>query len=144
MRPHPSEVVAGIRSTLREVIAPELSSDHARTRLDEIRSVLAQIDWDEAGFLLAGRNARLAAALGAFAAWAAGDGARAAHFHEASAAVTAALEAPAEQTYRAHAEWSTRLDTAAEALVEPLSEWLAHHRDDDSAARARDALLAAL
>ncbi|MFI7195158.1 hypothetical protein ACIBQ0_35975 [Nocardia nova] len=60
MRPRPSEVVAGIRSILAETIGPELSSEHARSRLAEIRAVLAQIDWDNVGFALTARSAELA------------------------------------------------------------------------------------
>ncbi|WP_216892261.1 hypothetical protein [Nocardia alni] len=65
MRPSPSEVVAGIRAILAETIAPELTSEHARSRLAEIRAVLAQIDWDDAGFTLASRSDELARCLGA-------------------------------------------------------------------------------
>jgi hypothetical protein len=60
MRPRPSEVVSGIRSVLAETIGPELGSEHARARLAEIRAVLAQIDWDDAGFALLARSVELA------------------------------------------------------------------------------------
>ncbi|NKY87618.1 hypothetical protein [Nocardia veterana] len=60
MRPRPSEVVAGIRSILADTIGPELTSEHARSRLAEIRAVLAQIDWDNVGFALVVRSAELA------------------------------------------------------------------------------------
>ncbi|MCR5980595.1 hypothetical protein GDN83_23200 [Gordonia jinghuaiqii] len=63
MRPQPSEIISGIRAILDDTIAPELTSDHARSRLIEIRAVLAQIDWDNAGFELVARADSLAAGL---------------------------------------------------------------------------------
>ncbi|MGQ4615537.1 hypothetical protein [Nocardia sp. R7R-8] len=58
MRPRPSEVIAGVRAILAETIAPELTSEHAKARLAEIRAVLAQIDWDNRGFdLITGTEA---------------------------------------------------------------------------------------
>lgn len=63
MRPRPSETIAGIRAILDETIAPELTSEHARARLSEIRSVLAAIDWDNIGFELVRRSCALAKAL---------------------------------------------------------------------------------
>ncbi|MFN2538767.1 MAG: hypothetical protein ABR549_11580 [Mycobacteriales bacterium] len=62
-RPSPQEVVDGIRRTLDDVIAPELTSEHARQRLAEVRAVLAQLDWNDAGLQLAQRTARLRALL---------------------------------------------------------------------------------
>lgn len=59
MRPRPSEIVTGVRAILKDVIGPELSSEHAKSRLSEVRAVLAQVDWDNAGFALAARNAAL-------------------------------------------------------------------------------------
>lgn len=69
MRPLPSEVISGIRALLAETIAPELSSEHARSRLQEVRAVLAQIDWDNAGFDLAHRCDVLGDALRAAERW---------------------------------------------------------------------------
>ncbi|MDH3015647.1 MULTISPECIES: hypothetical protein [Gordonia] len=63
MRPRPSEIIAGIRTVLKDTVAPSCSGEHARARLDEIRAVLAQVDWDNAGFELAQRTDRLEVAL---------------------------------------------------------------------------------
>lgn len=63
MRPLPSEIIAGVRAILAETIAPELTTEHARSRLAEIRAVLAQIDWDNSGFELISRTERLSGAL---------------------------------------------------------------------------------
>jgi hypothetical protein len=48
MRPTPSETISGVRRILKEVIEPDLQTEYARTRLREIRAVLAQVDWDDA------------------------------------------------------------------------------------------------
>ncbi|MGQ4599642.1 hypothetical protein [Nocardia sp. R6R-6] len=63
MRPLPSEIIAGVRAVLAETIAPELTTEHARSRLAEIRAVLAQIDWDNSGFELISQTERLSGAL---------------------------------------------------------------------------------
>lgn len=52
MRPTPAETIAGIRRILRDVVEPEVGSDYARSRLREVRAVLAQIDWDDAALRL--------------------------------------------------------------------------------------------
>lgn len=59
MRPAPQEVIDGVRRVLRDVVEPEISSDHARQRLQEVRAVLAQVDWNDAGLRLASRTAEL-------------------------------------------------------------------------------------
>jgi hypothetical protein len=69
MRPKPSELIAGIRAILADTIAPGLTDDHARSRLDEIRAVLAQVDWDDSAFALKARTSTLALRLKAADAW---------------------------------------------------------------------------
>lgn len=69
MRPRPSEIIAGIRTVLKDTVAPAVDGDHAKARLDEVRAVLAQVDWDNAGFQLAAKADRLEAALQAAAPW---------------------------------------------------------------------------
>ena len=59
MKPSPTQTAAGLRRILKDVVAPELSSDHARQRLEEVRVVLAQMDWDDAGLALRRRVAAL-------------------------------------------------------------------------------------
>ncbi|MDP9182144.1 MAG: hypothetical protein M3P04_05145 [Actinomycetota bacterium] len=62
-RPSPQEIVDGLRRMLKEVVEPELHSEHARQRLAEGRAVLAQVDWDDAGLHLARRTEDLRSAL---------------------------------------------------------------------------------
>jgi hypothetical protein len=52
VRPTPAEVIAGVRRVLRDVVEPEVGSEYARSRLREVRAVLAQIDWDDATLTL--------------------------------------------------------------------------------------------
>ncbi|MCR8898595.1 hypothetical protein NWF34_16735 [Gordonia sp. GONU] len=73
MRPQPSEVISGIRAILGDTIAPELTSEHARSRLVEIRAVLAQFDWDNVGFELVARADALATGLADARRWLPGE-----------------------------------------------------------------------
>jgi hypothetical protein len=138
MKPLPSEVITGVRRILKETIAPELTSDHARSRLDEIRAVLAQVDWDDAGFVLAARNRSLAEVLGRIDEWRAGDPDRA----DSIPAFDASL--PDDDRMAAHQMAYQALATAVVSLVNPLQDWLAGHPDDAQAAVLHRDLLAAL
>lgn len=80
MRPTPAETIAGVRRILRDVIEPELASDHARSRLREVRAVLAQIDWDDAAVQVRRSTARHRAALRELRSWATTDPDREAAF----------------------------------------------------------------
>jgi len=138
VRPLPSEVIAGVRRILKETIEPELTSGHALSRLREVRAVLAQVDWDDAGFTLAARNRALAAALAEVAAWRAEDQARVAAFP----AVDVVLTEP--ETLAGHQAGYEQLARAAVALVDPLESWLAQHPDDQRASTLRRRVLATL
>ena len=138
MRPLPSEVIAGVRRILKETIEPELTSGHAKSRLSEIRGVLAQVDWDDVGFVLAARNRSLAGALVDIEAWRAADPARAAAFPGTETGL------PDEDTLAAHQESYRRLAAAAVALVDPFGHWLAAHPSDVRARELRQGLLGAL
>lgn len=65
MRPTPTETASALRRVLKEVVAPELTSDHAKQRLEEVRVVLGQIDWDDAGLALRARVEALQELVGA-------------------------------------------------------------------------------
>jgi hypothetical protein len=138
MKPLPSEVIAGVRRILKETIAPELTSDHARSRLDEIRAVLAQVDWDDAGFVLAARNRILADALGRIEEWRTADPAGRRAFRPLVVRVSQEDRLAAQQAVY------QELAAAAVAIVDPLSDWLDVHPDDVEARAMHRALLAAL
>ncbi len=138
MKPLPSEVIAGIRRILKETIEPELTSGHAKSRLGEIRAVLAQVDWDDAGFALAARNRAIAEVLGRIAEWRGGDGERMA------AIPTLAVSLPDGEGMAAHQAAYQALSAAVVTLVDPLQDWLARHPDDATAARLHGDLVAVL
>jgi hypothetical protein len=138
MTPLPSEIIAGVRRILEETIAPELTSGHARSRLHDIRAVLAQVNWDDAGFVLAERCRRISAALAAIEAWRASDATRAQALPPVSA------DFPAEPSMAAYSEAYRGLAAAAVALVDPLTDWLAAHPDEREAKALYQSLLEAL
>jgi hypothetical protein len=122
-------VVQGVRRILREVIEPDLASEHARKQLRQIRAVLAQVDWDDAGFTLAERNRGLADALGDLRQWVEQDRQRVSAFAAARPALQD-IAASGVNTFDAQAEWERRLSAAAIAVVDPLADWLARFPDD--------------
>ncbi|GAA1651721.1 hypothetical protein [Georgenia ruanii] len=138
MRPLPSEVIAGVRQILKETIAPELTSAHARSRLEEVRAVLAQVDWDDAAFALARRNRALADALRRIEDWRSGDPRRA----ETIPACTVRM--PKVDSLAAHQAAYAELAAAAVAVVEPMADWLVAHPSNAEARALRGELLAAL
>jgi hypothetical protein len=138
VKPLPSEVIAGVRRILKETIAPELTSGHARSRLEEVRAVLAQVDWDDVAFALAARNRELADALERIEAWRTADPVR--------SDVIPALDArlPREDRLASHQAAYQELAAAAVALVDPIADWLAAHPADHRAQDLHRGLLAAL
>lgn len=125
MRPRPSEIIAGVRSTLAEVIAPELNSDHARSRLSDIRAVLAQIDWDDVAFNLKARTLELARRLDAAREWVTGD----------------IPEPPTNENFIAYEDFSNRVGLIAADTIERLAAHLEQNPDDDTARRLYGRLL---
>jgi hypothetical protein len=138
MRPLPSEVIAGVRRILKGTIEPELTSEHARSRLAEVRAVLAQVDWDDAAFVLAARNRSLAGVLGQVERW------RAENPERARAIPASDVRLPDEDRLVAHQAAYAALAAAVVALVGPLHDWLSDHPDDVEAGDLHQALLAAL
>jgi hypothetical protein len=127
VRPSPAEIIAGVRAILADTIAPELRSDHARSRLSEIRAVLAQIDWDNAGFVLRARTTELALRLSAAGPW-----------------VPVELPAPPQlETFEEVQRYWEQLAAVAVGVLERLSAHLETHHDD-AALEVYRALLAAL
>jgi len=117
MRPQPSEIIAGVRAILSDVIAPELTSEHARSRLAEIRAVLAQVNWDNAGFLLKARAVALAQGLVEAASWIPPD----------------MPQPPAEDNFEAYQRYWEDLGVIAAAVLERLADHLDRHPEDHSA-----------
>ena len=128
MRPRPSEIITGIRAILDETIAPELTSDHARSRLSEIRAVLAQVDWDDAAFALKARAVTLAQRL-----------------HDAKPWAGPALpDPPVDESFDAYLRYWDRLGVIAIAAVDRLSGHLEEYPSDDAARLTHRRLLDAL
>jgi hypothetical protein len=137
MRPRPSELIGGVRSILKETIEPELSSEHAKARLREVRALLAQVDWDEAGFTLVRRNESLRAGLESLDAWRLEDPIR--HGIEAPP-----LPEESDASFSAQQDCYEALASNAVIWVRELSTWTAHHGADPSVDRMLRVLAAAL
>lgn len=138
MRPKPSELIAGVRAVLKDTVLPDLGSEHARTRVVEIRALLAQVDWDDAGFGLVRRNAALADALRECEAWRRADEQRTAAWPPCS------VNEVAEETLDGHLERYEDLAASAAAVVEALGEWIAEHPGDAEARQVLRAMARAL
>lgn len=141
MRPTPAETIAGVRQILRDVIEPELGSEYAKTRLSEVRAVLAQIDWNDSALLLHRETESMRALLAEVAQWAAEDPARGPHFGTAPAA-TAVPKGPLPYEELAAAHQSVAGELAATATS--LDNWCIAHPDDESARALRRRLIRAL
>lgn len=138
MKPSPSEVIAGVRQILKETIEPELQSDHARSRLQEIRAVLAQVDWDDAAYVLTERNRVLLDALQRVERWRGSS--------PAGAAQVPGFELPGcaggrLSQQQVHYE---ALTAVAVSLIDPLTDWVQANPHDASGVAVRDALVAAV
>jgi hypothetical protein len=138
VRPQPSEIIGAVRGVLKEVRA-QVATEAGRARLDEVRAVLAQVDWDDAGFELATRTRDLASVLDDIAAWRDRDPARCAALPELEPVLL-----PAEQTYAGHQAAYVAAARAVVALVVPMAEWLADHPCDREAAGLHARLVAAV
>lgn len=143
MRPTPAELIAGIRRILSEVIEPDLSSDHARTRLREVRAALAQLDWDNAGIELGGRVTRLRNLLLACVEWIDADPARSTHFGAVGPRLRSVTSAGtgASGCFDATNRHRAAQDESVAALIDPLEDWLAGHPDDGDGHAIRRKLL---
>lgn len=139
MRPTHSEIIAGVRRILADVVEPEVTSDYARARLREVRAVLAQVDWDEAAPRLGERVAELRSTLDDCRDWIDSDPARCAHFGRSGVAFPdARAEASTFAELNAN---SAACAGAVVALIAPWEDWLADHPDDETGHRLRRRLL---
>ncbi len=128
----------GVRQILKETIEPELQSDHARSRLQELRAVLAQVDWDDAAYVLAERNRALLDALQRISQWREDDPARAARVPEFE------LPTRVEGRLAQHQVNYEALAALAVSLVDPLTDWVRANPGDESGTSVRDALIKAV
>jgi hypothetical protein len=130
MRPTPAEVIAGVRRILKEAIEPELTSDYARSRLTEIRAVLAQVDWDDSATALARGNAEVAAlAERAMEFIERSDTSRDA-FADCRTGLEHAAAAPADiEPFAAHARRDRESSQTMIDLSQRLTDWLLVHDD---------------
>ena len=83
VHPTPAETIRGVRQILKDIVEPHVSSDYARSRLREIRAVLATFDWDDPATGVRHEIACLRRVLDDAREWARGDEARAAALAEA-------------------------------------------------------------
>lgn len=72
MRPTPNELIAGIRSLLRDSIGSHLQDPAAAADLKKVMSVLRDVDWNEAGFALLAENRELVRLLDEIKCWVSG------------------------------------------------------------------------
>lgn len=132
MRPRPSEVVRGIRRVLADVVAPDLQSEYARLRVREIRTVLAQVDWDEIALTYLRETQELSALADDVIRWTSAAGARRSHFAAvADADLTGGSWAPGTvPTFDALDKLRVTLDGLLVSVLPALVEWVDAHPDD--------------
>lgn len=139
MRPTPGEVIAGVRRILRDVVAPEVSSDYARAELRSVLAVLGQVDWDDGPLRVLQDNNDLRALLGRCTAWIRSEPARAralAHWVagvDAAAANQAGALACEVGSFRDANQLNAHYRRAVSELVDALAGWLRDHPSDGAA-----------
>jgi hypothetical protein len=143
MRPTPAETITQIRRLLKDVIEPDLQSDYARSRLREIRAVLAQTDWDDAAAGLAATNTELAELVIECADWAEADPARepvAAHYRHSIEEIRARPPAVTEP-FEVHNRLNGAYGALLAGLADQVTRWHRQHPEDASARQLQRRLL---
>ncbi|HEY0448697.1 hypothetical protein [Actinophytocola sp.] len=130
MRPTPAETIAGVRRILRDIVAPAVTDEYARTRLREVRAVLAQLDWDDAPLRLRTETETMRGLVAEFRRWA---------DEPTTRPTTRAPETFAELN-ATHAEVAAQLAEAASRL----DTWCREHPHDEDARALRQRLIRAL
>jgi hypothetical protein len=147
VRPTPAEVIAGVRRILRDVVAPDVSSDYALSRLRAVLAVLAEVDWNDAPLRVLRDNHDLRTLIERCDAWVADDPDRADAFPDhplivltgrANGSPGLGGEVPSfEDANSLNGEYRLLLVRT----VPSLAEWLRHKPTDASAeALSRDVI----
>lgn len=142
MQPSPADVIVGVRRILKEVIGPEVASEYALSRLEEVRAVLAQVDWNDAALHLRKDVLTQRRLLSEIDDWSAASLDRV----EQCAGVTTS-PADGSDLPESYADLDAVYRREAASLVEAnraLATWARAHPGDDSARELRSAVLAAL
>lgn len=140
MRPTPAETIAGIRRILRDVVEPAVGSEYARTRLREIRAVLAQIDWDDAALNLRRRRDALVGLLGEVRAWSESDPARQGVFDDLAGRMDA-VPAPEPESFATLNAAEAAYAAILADVAQRLAAWTREHPEDTEARELRMRLL---
>lgn len=141
MRPTPAELISSVRRILRDVIEPELGSDYARARLAEVRAVLAQVDWDDAGIHLARETTALRGLLTDVRSWVDSDERRKVHFGHLSDGLAVDADEPVDD-FAGYNERHASYAAVVVALIDPLEDWLRDNPGDTTGHELRRELLA--
>jgi hypothetical protein len=140
VHPTPAQIIGGIRGILKDVVEPDLSSDYARGRLREVRAVLAQVDWNNAGVALARDNAAVEAMLHRHVARLAGAAGLSALIDLVQATLGGLIPSAEVPTFEAVNARHAELGAVVVALINPLSDWARDHPEDLVAAAFLDEL----
>jgi hypothetical protein len=136
MQPTPAEVITGIRRILKDVVEPSVGSDYARSRLAEVRAVLAQIDWNDSLTELAKENITVSVLAGEAIDWIEAAPERRTSFAGVLPELAAAqlnTVGPVEP-FSVHNERSEAYSHLMISLTDELAAWLREHPADDGAA----------
>jgi hypothetical protein len=145
MRPAPQEIISGISRILKETIEPQLTDEHALSRLREVRAVLAQVDWNDTTTKLGLETESVAAVLENWRVWTEADDGRAAAF----AAQRARLDELSDESrrsprYEAFAVLGARHARYGQLVVDVASATSRWARDEDGRAEAAEPILHSL
>jgi hypothetical protein len=143
VRPTPAEVISGVRRILRDVVEPEVGSEFARSRLREVRAVLAQVDWDDAALQVRRDRDTLRALNAESRAWMLADPARAAAFEGLASPITPSDGPEPEPFTDLNASYAAEAALLAE-VSGALARWTGEHPDDIPARQLRRRLAAEL
>lgn len=145
MRPTPAEIIVGVRRILREVVEPDVKSDYARAAVRDVRAVLAQVDWDDAGVRLLRENATLHRILLDCRDWISTDAARRGYFQQREADLHDVgddeLAGASDEPFDDHNHRRMRYDQIVVDVIEPLADWLEQHPRDAEGQALRDRLM---
>jgi hypothetical protein len=135
-------VITGIRRILKEVVGPEVASEYALSRLEEVRAVLAQVNWNDAALQLRNEVITQRRLLAQIASWASDAPDRVAHF--VAVPDVPSGDAVLPETY---GELEDLYRTEAAVLVEAhrlLAVWTRTHPEEQAAQELRSTVLVAL